>query len=314
MKRMRSIVLLLMFLSFVAEARIWKNRTGKELEADYVKQAFGDVTLRGQHGKLFRIRISQLVPEDQKYIQSLAPSVPPSQVTTRSAKTGIRAGDPEVVALMKPGDIFSRKADGDTGISYCAYVPTAFKTNAPPPMIIAFSPGGSGRQMVNAIRASAEKVGWIVIGCDGLKNGMKDEETEEKMEDEVLNDIFGKIPNDSQRIYLAGFSGGAMRAYGISARRKETIAGIMAYGGWLGGSKYFKKPYCRHMAVAIVNGDEDKGANSWAERDAKALKSRKCHVKHFSFAGGHAIAPPNVTDDCITWLQQDWEKHGAKRH
>jgi hypothetical protein len=37
MKRMRSIVLLLMLLSCVAEARIWKNRTGKELEAGYVK-------------------------------------------------------------------------------------------------------------------------------------------------------------------------------------------------------------------------------------------------------------------------------------
>ena len=236
---------------------------------------------------------------------------------TAAAPAGVKGvagqGDPEVVAALQPGGLLSRTAAGDTGITYQVYVPGGFKAEAPPPVIIAFSPGGSGRQMVNAMKESAEKVGWLLVGCDKLKNSMPDERLERKMEDEVLADIFSKLPYQPKRIYFAGFSGGAMRSYELSARRKEKFAGIIAYGGWLGGRDNQRKPFCSGMAVALMNGEKDGAANSWAGSDTEVLKRRKCRVKPFSFPGGHGIAPAAVTDQAIAWLEEDWKKYGSKR-
>ncbi len=214
---------------------------------------------------------------------------------------------------MVPGEMFSRTAKGETGISYVVYVPTSFTAKEPPPVIIAFSPGGSGKGILNPMKESAEKAGWILIGSDKLRNGMKNDVLAHKMEDELLEDIFSKIPHDSRRIYLAGFSGGAMRAYGISARREERIAGIIAYGGWLGGKEHMDAPYCKYMAIAMANGVNDGGARAWTVRDTDALEERDCEVKHFLFPGEHGIAPADVTDDCIKWLERDWKRHGSKK-
>jgi len=99
-----------------------------------------------------------------------------------------------------------------------------------------------------------------------------------------------------------------MRSYGISARRPEKLAGIIAYGGWLGGRKYYDLDYCEDMAVAMVNGDKDRGANNWTERDKDVLENRDCEVRIFTHPGGHKIAPANVTDEVIAWLEQESRK------
>jgi len=299
--------------------RTWSDYKGKTVEAEFVSSKYGMVTLRTGEGKTMKISLAKLSKEDQAFVKKNSKKKPAAKSSlsfSSSSSTAVEpvAGDPEVVKLMVPGKVFKRVAKGDTGISYHVYTPTGFDPENPPPLIISFSPGGNGLQMVNSMKSSAEKAGWLLIGCNQLKNNMKEESVViRKMEDELINDIFARIPNDPRRIYLAGFSGGAARSYGISARREERITGIIAYGGWLGGDKFFDKPYCKYMAIAMVNGDGDKAANSWTSKDENALNRRSCNVEEFSFEGGHAIAPANVIDDVITWLNKDWDKSGAKR-
>jgi hypothetical protein len=214
-------------------------------------------------------------------------------------------GDPEIVALMKPGETLARTADGETGITYHLYVPTSFKPDAPPPIIIAFSPTGNGAGMVRSLKKSAEKAGWLVAGCDKLRNGFKGDAG--KHEDEVLDDILKSIPHQIDRRCLAGMSGGAMRCYGLlrEGRRKEHYFAVLAFGGWLGGRSFGNKKYDANVVVAQINGDNDKGANSWTERDAEALRKSGCVVRAFKFPGGHVMAPPDVTDEAIAWLVEE---------
>ncbi|WP_111708890.1 sialate O-acetylesterase [Lutibacter citreus] len=203
---------------------------------------------------------------------------------------------------LKPGSITRVKALGETNMIYNVYTPTTYTKSKLSPIIIAFSPAGNGTGILNQMKESAEKFGWILVGCDKLKNGMKDVALEEKMEDEVMNDILKNIPHDSNRIYLAGFSGGAMRAYGLATRRPEKYAGIVAYGGWLGGKDYRDKQYQEGMFVAIINGEKDKGANNWKDIDTKTLLKNNCIVKHFSHSGGHKIAPSKITSEVLSWF------------
>lgn len=307
MKQMFRIILAMACLSLAAEARTWTNLTGKQLEAEYVSLSQDRVMLKSPQGETFSVLLTKLSPEDQEYVRNQAqPSLPSRKAVPDVGNTG-------VLAQMNPGKTFTRTAVGKTAIKYHVRVPPSFDPRHPPPIVIAFSPQGRGRFMVEAIGASTDKAGWIAVGCDKLKNGMPDAKLVEKMEDEVLDDVFGNVPHDPRRIYLAGHSGGAMRVYRLSARRKEPFAGILAYSGWMGGEDKEKQPFRQNMAVAMVNGDQDASVKSWEQRDTQALENRRCRVKLFSHPGGHAMqVSPEITDQCIQWFQEDWKIHGSR--
>ena len=205
---------------------------------------------------------------------------------------------------LKKNEILRFKAPGETNMIYNLLLPSNFKKNKKRPMLIAFSPNGNSRGILDKLKPKATELGWTLVTCDKLKNGIKDVVLEQKMEDEVLNEIFKVIPHDEKQIYLAGFSGGAMRCYGLSTRRPEKYAGILAFGGWLGGDDYQGKLYQKGMRVAIVNGDNDKGANGWAEKDAATLVKNNSIVKSFSFKGGHEIATEETISEAIDWMVQ----------
>ena len=97
-----------------------------------------------------------------------------------------------------------------------------------------------------------------------------------------------------------------MRSYGISSRRRERFAGILAYGGWLGGPGYAKRNYCEGMAVAMINGNRDQGANQWVSHDTGVLMGHRCQVRYFTFPGGHQMAPIATSLRAIEWLEQTW--------
>jgi hypothetical protein len=94
-----------------------------------------------------------------------------------------------------------------------------------------------------------------------------------------------------------------MRSYRLAARRRDVkFAGILAFGGWMGGAEHQQQGYPKGMAVAMINGDKDKNANFWVEGDTKVLKKYKWKVQYFSFPGGHAMAPPDVINKAIEWI------------
>jgi len=202
---------------------------------------------------------------------------------------------------LKPGKIMSRKTEGKFGIGYHISVPGTYKDGSKPPLLITFSPGGGGKGIMNSFRSSAEKAGWIVVGCDKLKNGMKSEESN-PIEDELLDEILVKIPHS--RLYFGGMSGGAMRSFSLTGRRSDPVDGIFSCGGWMGGSDHWKGNFPKGMYVGWINGDKDDAANSWIERDTAFLKKFSTTFKRFSFPGGHQMAPPDTLDKVFTWIEE----------
>jgi predicted esterase len=319
MKPLIRIALLSMGLILSAEARTWTSISGKQIEAEFVSEAFGQVTLKTTQGEQIGIPLAKLSPADREFIQAQKLPAARTRSTTTVADEdedapvlAPRHGTPEVVAKMVPGATFIQTAAGPNAVTYHVRVPPGYNPAQPPPLVIAFSSTGKGHSILRSISASTDKAGWIGIGCDKLMNSM-DDKLANAMEDEVLEDIYRHIPHDPRRVYLAGHSGGASRAYSITARRKEPFAGILAYGGWLGGPPRQKDPYCKRMAVAMVNGDKDEAANGWAASDKQALQLRKCKVELFTFPGGHPMPnDPEVSDRAIAWLQQEWTARAAK--
>lgn len=217
----------------------------------------------------------------------------------------VRAQDPTEPV---PGETVMRTAAGETSVTYHVYTPENYTSGETRPVLILFSPGGSGKGILSKIKDGTANAGWIVVGCDSLRNNFNDHRLAVQMEDEILEDVYKTLPVDRERVYLGGFSGGAWRAYHITARRKEKFAGILAYGGWLGGSNMQDRPYCEHMSVAMINGVRDMGANAWWAMDTESLKKRNCTVKHFRADKGHGIASPEVTETVIDWMEKEWQR------
>jgi len=227
-------------------------------------------------------------------------------------KGGLQSGESAEASTNKialtAGQVLRRTTAGKTQTPYHIAVPDNFNPKQPPPLLVVFSPGGDGRGMMNQVRASANKAGWMVIGCDKLKNGMKIED-ELPIEKDLVSDLHTFIPYDHARLFYGGMSGGAWQAYHLTWRAKDRCSGILAFGGWLGGAEDQKKPFQKNMAIAMVNGDKDGNARAWEESDGKVLKTRRCEVRIFHFPGGHVVAPSDVIDEAIAWLDQ---QAGAK--
>lgn len=216
--------------------------------------------------------------------------------------------------ILKAGETVIKYTGGTYNIPYHAYAPTDYLSGDKRPIIIAFHAGGNGNGMVNFIKTAAEYKGWIVVGSDRLRNNMPDAAIEKAMENEVIDDILKNVPHESRRIYLSGFSGGALRSYWLTVdgRRPETYAGVLAFGGWLGQAYHLK--YQSHMSIAIVNGSNDGsptvlGANYHVTKDSTVLVNRGNRVNTFYFPGGHQVGPPEKIKKALDWLQEDWDLH-----
>ena len=206
------------------------------------------------------------------------------------------------VSQLIPGETVKFRAEGTTNMVYHVYVPKKVKSTKKKAMIIAFSPAGDGERFLESLKNVADENKVLLVGCDKLKNGMIDQELERQMEDEVLAAIFKNIPHKASKVYLAGFSGGAMRSYQLTTRIDQNIAGIIAYGGWLGGDAYQDKTYQKDLKVAMVNGIDDTGANKWKDIDAETLIKFNAEIKEFSFSGGHQVAPEEVNAKVFKWI------------
>lgn len=205
---------------------------------------------------------------------------------------------------LEGGKTYLRTTEGENKLTYHLYVPTAYKRSKAKktPLIVLFSPAGNGKGMMTNIIKAAEESNSLLIGCDYLRNGISDQNQETKMEDEILNDIFNLVKYNKDRLIYSGFSGGAMRAYGLSVRREESIYGIFAMGGWLGGPNYQDEAYPAKMRIAMSNGDNDKGANGWQSIDTKTLEKCGSTVKSFPFKGNHQSAPKETAIKAIEWI------------
>lgn len=292
--------ILLIIISLSCYSEVWTSKDGRTVDAEFVKVEKGRVWLRLGNGREMSAPFQTFIEEDQIRIKALFYEAEEKEKQAREAE---RAA---FLAAWPPGETVKRTTSGDVKATYHVYIPTSFDPDNPPPLLYAFSPGGNGRGQLNKMRSSAEKVGWIVVGCDQLKNGME-HDVEEALEDAILADVLAEVPHDVESIFLSGFSGGAMRCYGISSRREElNVKGILAFGGWIGGKDVIKElDFPKGMVVAMINGDSDKGANAWSESDGKVLEKDGCEVEVFRFPGGHTMPSPEVIDEAIAWMMSE---------
>lgn len=269
----------------LGESRTWTSADGRTITAELISHdsATGKVTIRRSNGKTYTLELEKLSEEDQQWL--------------KEEEERLAAEKAEKNKLA--GTTVSLASDGKLATKYHVYYPGNYDADTEHPLLILFDPGGNGMSMVKGVRSACDAHGIIAVGCDTFKNGGPYDELVKRFE-ELLPHIEKNVPHDDKALYMGGFSGGALRAYDYSGRFDRDWQGILAFGGWLGPGDMLKT--ARNMRVAIVNGEKDKGANQYTERDEKLLEKRGCEVKVFTFAGGHSVASPPVVEEALGWV------------
>lgn len=268
-----------------AQERTWTSADGKQLVGELLRDSGESVVLKIKN-KEFTIPLARLGDEDRQWVET--------------RRKEMEEKKKEFAALA--GTIKTYPTNADQKVTFHVYYPTKYSPESPLPMIILFSASGHGKSILEKFRESCEAMGWVGVGCDTFKNGVAGTILD-PMFGELLPIIEKTIVHNPERLYLGGMSGGALRALQYTAKFDRPWKGVISCGGWLG--KAFDLNYREGMAVAWVNGDNDKNANSWIEKDSAVLKKKNCKTKIFHFPGGHEIGPTATLTEAMRWALEN---------
>ncbi len=282
--------IVVLLLGPMLEARTWTSTDGRTLEGELVEYdpESGKVRIRRADGREFTLPKDRFSAEDGEFLAKHQAEI---QAKLDAAKA-------------RAGVVERHMTSGEHKASFHVYFPKSYEGRGKLPMLILFSAAGRGEELLRKFIEPADELEWILVGCDRLKNRMPEKEAD-AIFSEMLPAIEEAVPHDPELLYLGGISGGALRAYDFSGRFDRPWKGIVACGGWLGGEGKRQDDYRPKMAVAIVNGDNDKAANSWVASDTEVLKRHKCRVKLFHFPGGHEVGPPDTLLEAMKWIVEN---------
>ena len=212
----------------------------------------------------------------------------------------------DALLARQGGEFLHFTSQGTYPTGYHVYYPPGVKEGPPAPVLILFDPSGQGERYAKRYIEAAARANIIVIGLDEFRNtpppdgDALDALFLERFK-ELLPQLQATVGYDPNKVFLGGTSGGAMRAFGYTAKVNGPWAGVFSNVGWLGPNEEdYGLPFPGGMRIAMVNGNKDGGG--YVERDTEILVDRGNVVGFFSFEGGHQVPPPDSQLKAIRWL------------
>jgi predicted esterase len=186
---------------------------------------------------------------------------------------------------------------GNAEQSYALYLPSGYTPDKKWPILYAFDPAARGRLPVDALKAAAERYGYIVAGSNNSRNGAWKVEGEAAQA--MLKDTHTLLSLDEQRVYFAGFSGGARVAASI-AQRCKCAAGVLLNGaGFPVGAGPSREAV---FAVFAAVGNLDFNLPEVTRLNESLESAGFPHFMRY-FEGVHEWAPAVVMDEALAWFQ-----------
>jgi hypothetical protein len=189
--------------------------------------------------------------------------------------------------------------------SYALYLPNAYAIDRKWPVLFCFDPAARGATAVETFRSAAERFGYIVVGSNNSRNGPFP--PSEAAMQAMWRDVFTRFAADPQRLYLAGYSGGARVATSLASSGR--FQGVIGCGGaFIVGMKVSEPPkfaFLGSVGVDDYNYHELKGV------DETLAKLGTPHRMTF-FDGGHDWPPGHVAAQALGWFELLGMRSGAR--
>ena len=187
--------------------------------------------------------------------------------------------------------------DANPQQSYAVYLPSTYSPKKRWPIIYAFDPGARGQVAVEAIRAAAEKYGYIVVGSNNSRNGMEAASAEAAQA--MWQDTQQKFSIDEHRRYFAGMSGGARMASALAMSCNGCVAGVIANAA---GFPLGRKPSSALKFVYFAaHGNADFNFLEFVDL-RRELEESGMQYRMRVFEGQHGWAPAEVWLEALNWM------------
>jgi len=181
--------------------------------------------------------------------------------------------------------------------SYALYLPSYYSSTKKFPCIYFFDSHARGSLPLKLYKALAEEYGFVLAGSNVSKNGMQWQETND-VASVLMEDARNRINIDPQRIYTAGFSGGARVASTI-AILDGGVAGVI---GCAAGFPQVEHEFENKFDYFGMVGNYDFNLTEM-EKLNDALQQAGFAHQLLTFDGKHDWAPVTDFRTGMLWLQ-----------
>ncbi|MBL9126688.1 MAG: hypothetical protein JNL97_03525 [Verrucomicrobiales bacterium] len=199
-------------------------------------------------------------------------------------------------------------APGAGGMVTCAENPnTRYSLYLPPeyspsgralPILFTFNPGGGG--MMAEFRGVAAQLQVIVVGVQEPRNLVEFPDYVEALA-AVTRDVRHRVRYDPTALYAGGFSGGAWVSYDFAKYYRPFVAGVLAFGGWLGDQYGPTDRFLPGLLVVRAAGISDPTGTARAS-DPPYLESYGAVDRVWRYPGGHVMPADPVKRECLAWV------------
>lgn len=185
---------------------------------------------------------------------------------------------------------------------YAYYLPSYYDATKKYPLIIAFDAHARGPLAVSRFKNAAELYGYVIVASNNAKNGLRDINP---IVNSLWDDVLSRFSIDQQRIYTAGFSGGAKIASSV-AIYKGGVKGVIACGSGMPtpGQELTKK--FDYISIVGLNDFNYQEINTLD----KALTESGFVNQLITFNGGHEWPPIQEINKALQWLDLMAMKQG----
>ncbi len=186
----------------------------------------------------------------------------------------------------------------DPSQSYALYIPVR-GDQQPLPIVYFFDSHGVGSLPLRKYKTLADTYGFILVGSNNSKNG-NDWTTTGMIWDRLFSDTHKRLKINEQRIYTAGFSGGAKVASYVAIQHSQ-VKGVIANGAGLpDGVSAGDFPF----SFTAIAGEGDMNMTDLAGLDAGLDRTRTRH-RILYFSGIHQWAPAATMRRAFAGLDLD---------
>ena len=199
------------------------------------------------------------------------------------------------LCAQQPGELTEKVVTRkDPQQSYALYLPSKYDAKKPWPTLFVFDPDARGKQAAEVWRAAAEKYGYIVAASNNSKNGPPRPEVEALVA--MFGDVVQRFSTDPDRLYAAGFSGGARVAGMVTFYCNHCIRAVIACGA---GFPDLKPELMNQLpAYFFTVGKYD--FNYFEVLDTARTHTPPTAVAVFD--GTHQWPPADVAMQAVAWL------------
>ena len=209
-------------------------------------------------------------------LPSMMPYTTSSTSTTSSISTTTSS---TTTTFMAPGSYQLSFEFEDLNRSYLLHIPPSYDGNRLTPLVIALHGFGESLNTFmssyggSTFTVKSDKEGFIVVFPEGVDLGWngpfccgtahKNNINDVGFIRELINRLQQQLRIDPSRIYVAGFSNGAIMAYRLAAELSDKIAAIAAVEGAIGGRENQSAPLntiaepSQPVSVIIFHGTGD---------------------------------------------------------